>query len=158
MHIIVLKELRYEFRLNVKGVNHKLIYELNELNALFQIKKLRDTLGMKKIASYYIKTIFFWEIMELKSSNPLFWQSNDIATLFKYMVRKLHSALEKREIPYFWNKNNNLIAHVNQSILNEYKCKTSKLLAVLEVPANYREVAKYLLENEEYSEYKKFLF
>ncbi|CAH0720961.1 unnamed protein product, partial [Brenthis ino] len=147
------------WRIALQDQEKKLLYNTFALRKTLRlIKKLRDALGMKKIASYYIKTIFFWEIMELKYSNPLFWQSNDIATLLKHMVKKLHSALEKGEIPYFWNKSNNLIGNINQSILNEYKCKTSKLLAILEVPANYREVAKYLLDNEEYSEYKKFLF
>ncbi|KAG6461541.1 hypothetical protein O3G_MSEX012694 [Manduca sexta] len=111
---------------------------------------MRDALGMSKIASYYIKTIFFWEIM--KRNDKKFW-ATDPATLFKLMVQKVHSAIVDKNIPYFWNKSNNLIGHVDDNVLNNYETKLAPLLKILEQPANYRLVAKYLLSPQEYKEY-----
>lgn len=111
---------------------------------------------MKKIASYYIKTIFYWEVMEI--NNPEYWQRNSPATLFKHMVGKLHQALVAKNIPYFWNKHNNLIGTVPPQILANYEAKLRPLLAILEQPSQYKLVAKYLLTPEEFYDYnKKFL-
>lgn len=122
----------------------------------FQVKKLRDSQGMTSIASYYIKTLFFWEIVEV--NNRDFWQKNNPATLFKLMVKRLYQALVAGNIPYFWNKSNNLIAAVDRRTLNEYATKLEPLLIILEQPAQYKWVAKYLLTRAEFEDYNaKFL-
>lgn len=126
------------------------------MSCLFQIKKLRDSLGMKKIASYYVKTLFFWEIDE--KNDLIFWQRNNPAFLFKYMVGKLHAALVNKKIPYFWNKGNNLIGAVDERILFIYAAKLVPLMQVLDQPDKYKHVAKYLLTPEEFKDYNaKFL-
>ncbi|XP_039748771.1 cyclic GMP-AMP synthase-like isoform X2 [Pararge aegeria] len=121
------------------------------------MKKLRDAQGMNKIASYYIKTLFFWEIEDKKTTDPTFWKQNDIATLFKHMVNKFYIAMDRGNIPYFWNKNHNMIENLNSNIKNEYKRKISALIAILENSYNYKLVAKYLLTPEEYNTYQYFL-
>ncbi|KAG6439392.1 hypothetical protein O3G_MSEX000733 [Manduca sexta] len=113
---------------------------------------MRDALGMKKIASYYIKTIFFWEIV--KRTDKHFWKT-DPASLFKLMVRQVHSAIAAQNIPYFWNKSNNLIGQVEENVLKNYESKLAQLLEILEQPANFRLVAKYLLSPQEYKEYSE---
>lgn len=123
----------------------------------FQLKKLRDELNMKKIASYYIKTLFFWEIVE--QNNEAFWRNNP-AFLFTHMVKKLSAAVAARNIPYFWNKRNNLIGNVDSGILSGYAAKLAPLLQVLENPnrSNYKLVARYLLSDAEFKQYnQKFL-
>lgn len=122
----------------------------------FQIKKLRDSLDMTKIASYYIKTLFFWQIIAI--NNPSYWQKSSPATLFKLMVGKLHEALVAGKILYFWNKNNNLIGNVDRNILNKYVLNLVPLMDILEQPEKYKFVAKYLLTPQEFAEYNaKFL-
>ncbi|KAI5643761.1 mab-21 protein domain-containing protein [Phthorimaea operculella] len=127
----------------------------NMKQAIRLIKKFRDAQNMKKIASYYIKTIFFWEIMERQNDRE-YW-NNSPAFLFKAMLKKLHAYLVEGRIPYFWNKNNNLIGSVDRTTLNQYATKVEMLLATLENPAEYRQVAKYLLTATEFNEYRQFL-
>ncbi|KAJ2947141.1 hypothetical protein O0L34_g16498 [Tuta absoluta] len=134
----------------------KLMYSNNNMKqAIRFIKKFRDTQNMKKIASYYIKTIFFWEIMERQNDRE-YW-NNSPAFLFKAMLKKLHAYLVEGRIPYFWNKNNNLIGSVDRTTLNQYAIKVERLLVTLENPAEYRQVAKYLLTETEFNEYRHFL-
>ncbi|XP_045764925.1 uncharacterized protein LOC123867093 isoform X2 [Maniola jurtina] len=142
-------------------LNHT--YQLRQIIRL--IKKFRDAQGMDKLASYYIKTIFFWEIADLQNvqkgkklrKKEAFWKQNDIATLFKYMLQKFYDALEKKSIPFFWNRRKNYIQRWDIDRLNEYKGKINKLLNVLNNPSDYKSVAKYLLTDKEYQEYRKFL-
>lgn len=145
------------WRIALHNQERELMYNSYNLRqAIRLIKKLRDSLEMKKIASYYIKTIFYWEVMEI--NNPEYWQRNSPATLFKHMVGKLHQALVAKNIPYFWNKHNNLIGTVPPQILANYEAKLRPLLAILEQPSQYKLVAKYLLTPEEFYDYnKKFL-
>ncbi|CAH2232438.1 jg19373 [Pararge aegeria aegeria] len=125
------------------------------LRKTFQLlEKLRDAQGMDKLAPYYIKTLFFWEIDDKKNTDPTFWQRKNIATLFEYMLNKLYEALDNGSIQYFWNKKNNLIGHLNSCTKNEYK---GKFMYLLENIRDYKLVAKYLLTSVEYEEYQQFL-
>lgn len=107
---------------------------------------------MKEIASYYIKTLFFWEIVEKDDIN--FWHRNNPAFLFKHMVKKLHEALVNKKIPYFWNKGNNLVAGVDERVLFQYAAKLVPLLQVLAAPQECKQVARLLLTSDEYEDYK----
>lgn len=76
------------------------------------------------------------------------------------MVKKLSAAVAARNIPYFWNKRNNLIGNVDSGILSGYAAKLAPLLQVLENPnrSNYKLVARYLLSDAEFKQYnQKFL-
>lgn len=107
---------------------------------------------MKKIASYYIKTIFFWEIEAINSEE--YWRSSP-AVLFQRMVGKLYEALVTGSIPYYWNRNNNLIGGVSRHVLNSYALKLIPLISILEDPSKYKLVAKYLLTNSEFNDYNR---
>lgn len=111
---------------------------------------------MGKIASYYLKTLVLWEVVERENESS-FWSQNP-AILFKILVGKFRDALKAGKIPYFWNKRNNLIANINSGILAGYAAKLEKLLGVMDDPKTYKEVAKYLLTSSEFREYNnKFL-
>ncbi|KAL0840678.1 hypothetical protein ABMA28_015874 [Loxostege sticticalis] len=119
------------------------------------LKKLRDAQKMDKIASYYIKTLFLWEVVN--RNDPQFWRLSP-AALFKIMVDKFHTALVRGRIDYFWNEDNNLLAGVSRTVLNLYVAKLRNLLDVLAEPNNYKSVAKFLLTPEEFKDYNnKFL-
>lgn len=115
------------------------------------LKKLRDALKLD-IPSYYIKTLFFHEIVEERKE---FWSKSD-AIIFKHMVNKFHEALVKGEILYFWHKGCNLLENYHRQRLNEYARKLEPLINLLEQPDNEEKclnVAKYLLTKEEYQDY-----
>ncbi|XP_046960435.1 cyclic GMP-AMP synthase-like receptor isoform X2 [Vanessa cardui] len=122
------------------------------------LKKFRDSQNMNGIASYYIKTLFLLEYVQLQETHQShMWQTSDMATLFKHMLRKFYMALDKKEIPYFWNRRHNLIGNISQGLINEYKSKVQQLLSVLDDPYNYKQVAKYLLDDHEYQTYRWLL-
>ncbi|XP_069354888.1 cyclic GMP-AMP synthase-like receptor isoform X1 [Maniola hyperantus] len=159
-------EEQRSWRLALQDQEKQLLYNTYHLRQIIRlIKKFRDAQGMDKLASYYIKTIFFWEIADFQdgikskklNKKEAFWQQNDIATLFKHMLQKLYDALAKKNIPYFWNRGKNYIQRWDIARLNEYKGKINDLLNVLKNPYDYKSVAKYLLTDKEYQEYRKFL-
>ncbi|KAF2897519.1 hypothetical protein ILUMI_08657 [Ignelater luminosus] len=69
------------------------------------LKKLQEKLGKEVVSSYYIKTIFLWEIHERSES---FWR-NSLSYLFITMLRRYKWYLRRYGIPYYWNKRNNLL-------------------------------------------------
>lgn len=106
---------------------------------------------MGKIASYYLKTLVLWEVLE-RENDRKFWQQSP-AALFQILVRKFYIALQTGTIPYFWNKENNLIGNINTETLRLYAAKLEKLLQVLDNENSYKHVAKYLLTPSEFREY-----
>ncbi|XP_061709674.1 cyclic GMP-AMP synthase-like receptor [Cydia pomonella] len=122
--------------------------------AIRLIKKLRDSQGMLKIESYYIKTIFYHESIG-QEHDPEFWSRNSLAELFKHIVKKLHQYLETKNIPYFWNVDYNLLSNIDEPVLDGYAKKLKRFINVLEDPSEYKMVAKYLMSESQFKEYKK---
>lgn len=117
------------------------------------MKKFRDTNKMNGISSYYIKTLFFWEIENQPES---FWSDHDIAYLFRFMMGKLKEAVVNGCIPYFWNSKNNLI-NCRPETLGLYARAIDKVLAVLDDRLLYKDTARYLLNPQELSSYQRIL-
>lgn len=137
--------LHYQERELMSGSNHL-------RQAIRLVKKLRDAQGMDSIASYYIKTLVYWEIINQKNST--FWNQTP-AVLFHLLVVKFYEAMEARSIPFFWNKQNNLLQGVNHTVLAGYARKLKKLIVILETPSEYKEAARFLLTPEEFREYNE---
>ncbi|XP_047986180.1 cyclic GMP-AMP synthase-like receptor [Leguminivora glycinivorella] len=121
--------------------------------AIRLIKKLRDSQGLSKIESYHIKTIFYHASIE-QEHDPEFWSRN-LAELFKHFVKRLHQYLENKNIPYFWDTDYNLIGNIEESVLNGYAKKLKRFIKVLDDPSEYKMVAKYLMSESQFKEYKK---
>lgn len=119
-----------------------------------QVKKLRDALGLKAIASYYIKTLFLWKIET--ESDRKYWQ-NKISFLFQTMVEELHDAIVKKNIPYYWNPSNNLIATLKPTLQKLYADKLLAVVNSLKAGDIERSVA-FLLNAEELVQYKESEF
>ncbi|CAH2050952.1 unnamed protein product, partial [Iphiclides podalirius] len=153
-HGYTVHDERRSWRIGLQEQERKLIhnsYNLRLTNKL--LKKLRDSRGMTKIASYYIKTLFLWE---REGSDERFWCRNDLTTLFKHMLRKFHNALVEGRISYFWNRRYNLIGHVSKQVLNGYANIVANFLRELEEIRGHEKAAKYLLTEEEWQSYKMF--
>lgn len=86
-------------------------YFLNKKNNLKStvklLKLLRDVQGFKKIASYYIKSLFLLETLE---TNDSFWKKHSLSFLVMHMLKKLRDCLAKGEIKNFWCPGNNLLS------------------------------------------------
>ncbi|KPI98110.1 hypothetical protein RR46_11231 [Papilio xuthus] len=138
------------WRLSFQDHERDLIKECHHLKKVLRLmKKLRTALKMKAIASYYIKTLFLWKVEKEKKQ---FWQNN-LSFLFTTMLQDFHDALEKKNIPYFWNSKNNLIGSLDPA---NQKLYTEKLKGVL-VSARANDVDKTifaLLEADEILQFK----
>ncbi|XP_013184442.1 cyclic GMP-AMP synthase-like receptor isoform X2 [Amyelois transitella] len=88
------------------------------------VKKLRDVLRLKAIASYYIKTLFLWKISE---TSKKYWETKP-SVLFQTMVAILRDAIEKKNIQYFWHKEHNLIKDLTDKDREDYVCKLKPVL------------------------------
>ncbi|KAI5640763.1 mab-21 protein domain-containing protein [Phthorimaea operculella] len=150
------EDMERSWRLAMHEQERVLMYDTYNLRqAIRLMKKLRDAQYMDKISSYYIKTIFFWEVARRKNDKT-FWMKSP-AFLFKYMLERLYGCLITGYIPYFWNARNNLIADVDRTTINRYRRIVGDLLAVLDEPSQYMEVTRYLLDSYEYKEYRELL-
>ncbi|XP_026328986.1 uncharacterized protein LOC113236971 [Hyposmocoma kahamanoa] len=127
-----------------------------KINIHLLLKKLRDAQDMDKIASYFLKNLVLWEIVEREHDRD-FWTQNP-AALFTILVRKLYNALKTGKLLYFWNSKDNLFTNIHPWTLSSYAAKLERLLEVLARPGSYKEVAKYLLTASQFHEYNyKFL-
>lgn len=143
------------WRLSFQDFEKEMIKGCQQLKiAIRLVKKLRDSLGMKAIASYYIKTLVLWKVHHVEDKK--YWQKK-ISVLFKDMVEDLYKAVDKKNIPYFWNENNNLIDGVKPSVLQEYAKKLKVVLNAIEVN-DIEQVAFSLLNADEMKEFQNSEF
>ncbi|XP_026324102.1 cyclic GMP-AMP synthase-like [Hyposmocoma kahamanoa] len=70
------------------------------------LKLLRDVQDFKLLASYYIKTLFLWEV---KQQPEDFWKENSLSYIVLHMLKRLRDCLSKAEIPNFWCPEFNLL-------------------------------------------------
>ncbi|XP_014364976.2 cyclic GMP-AMP synthase isoform X2 [Papilio machaon] len=143
------------WRISLQEQERKLIHDSHNLRLTVKLlKKLRDSKNMSHLASYYIKTLFLWEVTE--NTDADFWMRNDLATLFKHMLQKLHSALRVHRINYFWNSRYNLIGNLNPNVVESYANIVGNLLQSLNTSESHLSVAKYLLTKAEFESYRRF--
>ncbi|XP_055837770.1 cyclic GMP-AMP synthase-like receptor [Episyrphus balteatus] len=81
-------------------------------NALRMMKKFRDmNPGLVNLKSYYIKTLFLWH-SQLYEQN--YW-NNPNESIMDDMFEALETALKKREIKFFWDKEVNLLRFLSNN-------------------------------------------
>ncbi|KAJ3660811.1 hypothetical protein Zmor_005242 [Zophobas morio] len=112
------------------------------------IKKLRDR-HEHKIASYYIKTVFLWEL-EMLDKN--FW-NKPLSFVFVTMLRKYAEYIERKNIPYYWNDSNNLLGDLNEitasCIANKLKNIVDHIDKICNSKLGFYDVVTYFLRSEE---------
>nr|XP_023014924.1 cyclic GMP-AMP synthase-like isoform X1 [Leptinotarsa decemlineata] len=116
------------------------------------LKRLRDIQNHKCIASYYIKTVSLWQT---DKRDREFW-NNSLSVVFMNILKDYHECLNKKNIPYYWNKNNNLIGKVKQDTLINVANKIKLIIDDIEKhPNDPFVIAKYLLKADELNNFKK---
>lgn len=110
---------------------------------------------MTDIASYYIKTLFLWKVNE-KINDRNYWNSK-VSILFRTMVEELCSAIEKKNIAFFWNSNHNLIEGLKETVQQGYVGKLKIVLASM-TANDPDKLITYLLTKDELEEFKKTEF
>lgn len=110
------------------------------------LKKQRDILDHKTVASYFIKTVFLWEVEQNKD----LFNNNSLSYVFMFMLKKYKQFIEKGQIPYFWNKNNNLLK-ANPKALENIANKLRNIIDDIERhPQDPYVVAKYLVRADQF--------
>lgn len=142
------------WRLSFQDYERELMKGCQQLKTTIRlIKKLRDALELKAIASYYIKTLFLWKIM---NEDKKFWQ-NKISVMFRIMVQELRDAIKAKNIRYFWHQDNNLIEGLKPTLQKVYVDKLTEVLNSIEANDVDKIVAS-LLTVTELTEFKKSEF
>jgi len=116
--------------------------------ALKLLKKLRNKQNNVYIASYYIKTIFLWEVDE----NEALFNNSSLSSVFMEMLRRYREYIDRGRIPYYWNQENNLIDKVGVQTLQNTANQLNTIIRRIENNPEY--IAEYLLTREEYSRFR----
>ncbi|XP_056639349.1 cyclic GMP-AMP synthase-like receptor [Diorhabda sublineata] len=127
--------------------------QYNNMKAVLRLlKKLRDQKN-HKIASYYIKTMFLWEV---DTREPAFW-SQSLSVVFMEMLRKYEELLRIKNIPYYWNTDYNLIAHLKEVTIIGIANFIKKVIENVDrrITEDAFVIATYILCEEDVNELKK---
>ncbi|KAJ2947142.1 hypothetical protein O0L34_g16499 [Tuta absoluta] len=155
------------WRLSYQEFEREMMKDCQQLKKTIRlVKKLRDSLKMNDIASYYIKTLFLWKIDETRDKEKTkeeneqakkkYWQKG-LSVLFKEMVETLYNAIKEKRIKYFWHEENNLIENLKPTVQALYVKDLKKVLDAID-SNEIDKVASYLLTVNELSEFKKSEF
>lgn len=102
----------------------------NNCKSVIKLLKLfRDVQGFDKLASYFIKTLFLWEIEE---KNESFWKEKSLEYLVLYMLGKLRDSLAVATIRNFWCPEHNLLEKVNQQTCLNWSNRISNIIKDIE--------------------------
>lgn len=102
----------------------------NNCKSVIKLLKLfRDVQGFDKLASYFIKTLFLWEIEE---KNESFWKEKSLGYLVLYMLGKLRDSLAVATIRNFWCPEHNLLEKVNQQTCLNWSNRISNIIKDIE--------------------------
>ncbi|CAG9862670.1 unnamed protein product [Phyllotreta striolata] len=112
------------------------------------LKKLKE-MDHPYIASYFIKTVVIWEA-EKRKDDESFWNTS-FSYVFMTCLKKYCECIENKKIPYYWNKNNNLIQNISPVVLGNLKCRLNNIIKNIEknMTDNPKIFAEYFLTEEE---------
>lgn len=102
----------------------------NNLKSTLKLLKLfRDIQGFNKLASYFIKTLFLWEIIEKDDD---FWKKNSLTFLVLYMLQKLRDCLAIATIKNFWCCDHNLLEKIKQETCQNWSNRITNIINDIE--------------------------
>ncbi|KPJ06724.1 hypothetical protein RR48_11771 [Papilio machaon] len=120
----------FSWRLTFPIQERLLIRSKNNLKSTIRLLKyLRDVQGFKNLSSYYIKTLFLWEIVP---ENELMWKNKSLSFLVIYMLKKLRDCLMKGEIKNYWCPEHNLIEKIKKNTCQNWGNRLNLIVNALE--------------------------
>ncbi|XP_069686321.1 cyclic GMP-AMP synthase-like receptor isoform X1 [Periplaneta americana] len=116
------------------------------------LKKFRDTQGIN-IASYYLKTLFLWEV-DIRGRE--FWTQKQ-GFLFMHMLKVFRDKLQQKSINYYWDKRYDLTEGYNDKNKKNICDRLNKIIEKIEkeVETNPMIVAKFILPKKEFESLEK---
>lgn len=104
-------------------------YKNNLKSTLKLLKLFRDIQGYDQLASYFIKTLFLWEI---EKHEEAFWKKNSLQFLVLYMLGKLRDSLAIATIKNFWCPEHNLLEKIKPETCHNWANRTSNAIKHIE--------------------------
>lgn len=113
------------------------------------LKKLRDTLDMPMLASYYLKTLVMHEIS--KQEDDRFFR-NSLVSLFLHMLLVLKHQLRLGKINYFWDDNYNLLDGYDSEAVRHCYGRIKNVVEDIDrnIKTDPLVLARHILNEEEY--------
>ncbi|CAH1962981.1 unnamed protein product [Acanthoscelides obtectus] len=117
--------------------------------AIRLLKKLRDH-HKHSIASYHIKTVSLWQLLEVDAEK---WRL-PLSSVFMMMLRKYAETMNDKCIPYYWNKEFNMIGHYAEVTLKDIGNTLNNIIKTIDryVDSDPFIVAKFLIGPAEIEE------
>ncbi|CAL1272267.1 unnamed protein product [Larinioides sclopetarius] len=115
------KERTRLWRTHFPDAEKKLIRDIGCVKPVIKLLKLlRDQNPWKILASYYLKTVVMWMMLEnlekegwREEKLKEHWKEDKIYERFIEALKKLATCVEERKIPYFFSKKNNLLSKIS---------------------------------------------
>ncbi|XP_075987142.1 cyclic GMP-AMP synthase-like receptor isoform X1 [Anticarsia gemmatalis] len=102
----------------------------NNLKSTLKLLKLfRDVQEFDKLASYFIKTLFLWEIVE---TDEKFWKKKSLTFLLLHMLGKLRDNLAVATIKNFWCPDHNLLEKIKPETCKNWSNRISNIISDIE--------------------------
>ncbi|CAH0699190.1 unnamed protein product [Spodoptera exigua] len=101
----------------------------NLKSALKLLKLFRDIQGFNQLASYFIKTLFLWEIVE---NDEEFWKNNSLTFLVLHMLKRLRDSLAVATISNFWCPDHNLLEKIKLVTCVNWSNRVSNIINDIE--------------------------
>lgn len=106
------------------------ITDKNNLKSTLKLLKLfRDIQGFDKLASYFIKTLFLWEVI---ATDKDFWKKKSLVFLLIYMLGKLRDCLAVGIIKNFWCPNHNLLEKIKLDTCRNWSNRVNNVIKDIE--------------------------
>jgi hypothetical protein len=135
------------WRLSFQEQERELIADKGKLMAAGRLlKKMRNKEQHNKIASYYIKTVILFMV---KQRSDAFWKQ-PLSTVLLDVLETYTKYIRDKKIPYYWNKEYNLIGHIDDRTLTNFADRLEYIIKDIKTNRDKPDtVAKYLLNNGE---------
>ncbi|XP_043474893.1 cyclic GMP-AMP synthase-like isoform X2 [Leptopilina heterotoma] len=118
------------------------------------LKKLRNTQNMKNFSSYFIETIGLNEI-RAKENDPNFMKL-PITCIFMHMLEKLCEAAKNHKIPFYYNKDFNLLYKISPIEMKNHADRFAQIISKINqnISTDPFIIAKYILTTVELNDLK----
>ncbi|XP_026725828.1 uncharacterized protein LOC113492539 isoform X1 [Trichoplusia ni] len=120
----------YSWRLAFPYQERYYIKDKNNLKSTLKLlKQFRDVQGFNKLASYFIKTLFLWEV---EDKGAIFWKKSSLTFLVFHMLKKLKECLEIGTIKNFWCPEHNLLEKIKIDTRRNWSNRVSNIINDME--------------------------
>ncbi|XP_015839979.1 cyclic GMP-AMP synthase-like receptor isoform X2 [Tribolium castaneum] len=140
----------YNWRLSFQEQERELLHNYKNMKSSIRlIKKIRDRHD-HNIASYFIKTVFMWE---LENFDKNFWEQS-LSFVFMTMLRKYGEYIKRRNIPNYWHEKHNLIEDLREEtavcIANKVRNIGDHIERICSSNSGFYDIVNYFLKPHEF--------